>query len=458
LALDILIVDDEADIREILSDILVDAGYTARLASDGFEALDLIHARQPNLVILDVWLGNSERDGLKILDLIKSDYPYVPVVMISGHGTVEMAVSSIKKGAYDFVEKPFQTERLLFVIERALEAARLKRENCDLQIKAGISTPLIGSSPCINHLKAQVEKISQFNSRVFISSSPGFDQEALARDIHKKSTRHKNPFINVNIEALNPQYIESELFGLELSDNGKKTGLLERAHNGTLFIENLTHLTINVQTKLVKFLHEKKFYRVSGKNPVEVDVRFIAGAYESVETAIAEKRLREDLYYRLSVNHLQIPSLSERIGDIQILAEHYIEQASKTHNKPIRKLTQDVIALLQSYPWPGDLQQLKNIADYLVVMSRGNPRDPITKENLPPEIRAGNSFLNHWQKKTADIVVLPLREARDAFEREYILAQVKRFSGNISQTARFIGMERSALHRKMRALGLTGAG
>lgn len=457
MSLDILIVDDEADIRSIISDILRDEGYGTRLAADGFEALDLIHARQPSLVILDVWLGNSDRDGLKILELIKKDYPYVPVIMISGHGTVEMAVSAIKKGAYDFIEKPFQMDRLLLVVDRAIESAALKRENATLKMKAGISSPLIGSSPAINQLRNQVEKLTNSHGRIFISSPIGFDQESLARDLHQRSSRSQQPFIVFNVAVFNPQYVEAELLGLELSDNGKKIGLLERAHTGTLFIENITELSPALQTKFIRILHESSFYRVSGKAPISVDVRFLTGSYECIDKAVAEKRFREDLFYRLSVTHLKIPPLCERISDIQNLAEHYIEDAAKKHNRPIKKLSPDAIALLQSYPWPGDLQQLKNIIEHMVIMARGSLRDAIGKEDLPPEIRAGNTFLNHWQKKTADIVILPLKEARDAFEREYILTQVKRFAGNISQTARFIGMERSALHRKMRALGLTGS-
>lgn len=458
MALDILIIDDEAGIRTILSDVLTDFGYHTRTAATEFDAMDLIYAREPNLIILDVWLGTGDQDGIHVLEKIKQKSPNVPIIMISGHATIEVAVLAIKNGAYDFIEKPFQTNRLIHMVARALESSALKRENENLKIKAGIGTPLIGTSGAITQLITQVEKAITTNSRVFISSPSGFDQEELAFHIHKNSSRSKYPFIKINIDSIGEQYVQSELFGIEIynqEDNEKKIGALERAHMGTIFIENFSHLTPSMQSKFIKFLHEKQFFRVSGDHAIKVDVRIIAGTYDNMSEKIEHEQFREDLYYRMNVCSLTIPPLGERICDIEPLAEYYMEKLAKKHNMPNRKLNSDVIALFQAYTWPGDLKQLKNIIEYLIIMGDSNIKEPITKEKLPSEIRAGNVFLNHWQKKTADIIVLPLKKARDVFEKEYIAAQVKRFSGNISKTARFIGMERSALHRKMRTLGLT---
>lgn len=453
MAYDILIIDDEEDIRHLVSGILADEGYQTRCAQNGVEGLELIKKRQPSLVVLDVWLGDSERDGIKVLEFIKKDYPYVPVIMISGHSTIETAVSAIKKGAYDFIEKPFQTDRLLLVIQRAIESSFLKRENDQLRIKARMSPPLVGGS--LMSMRQMFEKVCTTNGRLFISSTLGYDQESLAREIHQSSKRSLLPFIAVNCENLNPQYLEAEFFGVELeSDGSRRLGFLEKAHTGTLFLENITRLPLNFQAKLVKVLHEQAFVRVSGTHSTEIDVRFMAGSYDDIQAYIADGRLREDLFYRLSVTHFQIPPLSERVSDIPELMEYYIEQSCKAHGRLPRRLSAEATALLQSYPWPGDAQQLRNVAEWIVIMNPADYRVPVGTEDLPPEILSGNAFLNEWQRKATDIVVLPLKEAREVFEREYLLTQVNRFSGNISQTARFIGMERSALHRKLRALGI----
>ncbi len=455
---DILIVDDEADIRELISGILSDEGYSTRAASDGLSALEMIKSRQPNLVILDVWLGDSERDGLKILDIIKRDHPYVPVIMISGHGTIETAVTAIKKGAYDFIEKPFQTERLLVVIERAIESARLRRENDELKVKAKISTCFVGSSPTIQQLRQTVEKIAPTNGRIFISGSIGADKEALAREIHSRSKRAGTPFVAINCGSYHPQQLEAELFGTEIFglsvDTPRKIGLLEKAHTGTVYLDEITQLPLPVQGKIVKVLQEQAFYRIGSSQKIEIDIRFLAGTSDDIMGMISEGNFREDLYYRLSVSHIRMPSLIERIVDIPILVEHYMEQSAAANGAMSRTFSQEALVMLQSYTWPGDLQQLRNVIDWLLIMTKGDPKEPIHISQLPSEIINGNTFSSSWNQKTADIVVLPLREAREAFEREYLLTQVQRFAGNISQTARFIGMERSALHRKLRALGV----
>jgi len=458
MAQDILVVDDEADIRDLISGILSDEGYATRTASDGVAALDMIKARQPNLVVLDVWLGDSERDGLKILDIIKRDHPYVPVVMISGHGTIETAVSAIKKGAYDFIEKPFQAERLLMVIDRAIESSRLKRENDELKIKARVNICLVGNSSPIQQLRQTIEKVAATTGRVFISGPGGSEKEALAREIHTRSKRASGPFISINCGAYHPQQLEAELFGTEIfglsSDTPRKIGLLEKSHTGTIFLDEITQIPLPVQSKIVKVLQEQAFFRLGSDQKIEIDTRFLAGTSDDIQKMIQAGDFREDLFYRLSVSSLSLPPLKDRVTDIPLLAQHFMEKAAAAQGVMPRSFSQEALVMLQSYTWPGDLQQLKNVVDWLLIMAGGDSREPIQSSQLPSEIVQGNNFANSWQQKSADIVVLPLREAREAFEREYLLTQVQRFAGNISQTARFIGMERSALHRKLRALGV----
>lgn len=454
---DVLIVDDEADIREIVSGILQDEHYTTRVAEDGITAIELIKQLQPSLVILDVWLGDGERDGLKILDIIKRDHPYVPVIMISGHSTIETAVSAIKKGAYDFIEKPFQTERLLLVVKRAIESSRLKRENDELRIKARV-TPitLIGQSPIAQQLRQSIEKLAATNSRVFITGAPGSGKESIAREIHQQSKRADTTFFVVNCGSMHPHKLEADLFGTEIVNQDptqpRKIGILEKAHGGTVYFDEITQLPLPFQTRLVKVLHEQAFQRVGGTSKINIDVRFIAGSGDNVQEMILQGNFREDLYYRLCVGQVHLPKLSERIADIPAIAQKLMEDAAAASGLKARQFTEEALVLMQSYMWPGDLTQLRNVIDWLLIMSGSEGGNPILSNHLPHEILSGNTFSSTWQAKSADIVVLPLREAREAFEREYLIAQVNRFSGNISQTARFIGMERSALHRKLRAL------
>jgi two-component system nitrogen regulation response regulator NtrX len=455
---DVLIVDDEADIRQLVSGILGDEGYATRVAQDGIEALEHIKKRQPNLVVLDVWLGNSEHDGLKILDMIRRDHPFVPVIMISGHGTIETAVTAIKKGAYDFIEKPFQVERLLMVVERAIESARLKRENAELKIRARLTSGLIGSTPAMQHIRQMVERAAPTQSRMFISGPAGSGKESIAREIHNRSKRADAPFVVARCGDIHPTQLEAELFGADIidlsPDTPRKIGLVERAHNGTLYFDEITQIPLPVQNKLVRLLQEQTFTRVGGHTKIDVDVRFIGGASENIHQLIEDGHFREDLFYRLSVTHIQIPPLRERVVDLPQILEHFMAEACAAQGTSPRSFSPEALALMQGYNWPGDVLQLRNVIDWVLLMSPKEARGPITKDELPKEIINGNSFINNWQNKSAEIVVMPLREARETFEREYLLAQVGRFSGNISQTARFIGMERSALHRKLRALGM----
>jgi two-component system nitrogen regulation response regulator NtrX len=454
---DILIVDDEPDIRDIVSGILVDEGYSARSAPDGVVAIEMIKKRQPSLVILDVWLGDGERDGLKILDIIKRDHPYVPVIMISGHSTIETAVSAIKKGAYDFVEKPFQTERLLMVIQRAIESSKLKRENDELRVKARVTpTGLLGTSPAIQAIRQTIEKSGQANSRLFISGPIGSGKEAIAREIHRLSKRADAPFMVVNCGASHPNKLEADLFGTEIVNHDpsqpRKIGILERAHLGTVYFDEITQLPLPLQTRLIKTLQDQTFVRIGGSEEISIDVRFIAGSSDNVQEMIQQGNFREDLYYRLNIGHITLPPLSERASDIPLIAQRLMEDAAAAAGVSPRPFAEDALVLLQSYAWPGDVTQLRNVIDWLLIMAGLESRNPVLASHLPSEIISGNAFTTTWQTNTADIVVLPLREAREAFERDYLIAQVNRFSGNISQTARFIGMERSALHRKLRAL------
>jgi two-component system nitrogen regulation response regulator NtrX len=451
---DILIVDDEADIRDLVAGILSDEGYGTRLAKDGTEALAAIKFRQPNLVILDVWLGDGERDGIRILEMIKRDHPHVPVIMMSGHGTIETAVSAIKRGAYDFIEKPFEADRMLLVIGRALEAAKLRRENEELKVKAG-SIELVGSSTAISHLRQTIEKVAGSNSRIFIGGASGSGKEVVARLIHQNSKRANLPFTYVNCSTIHPDHIEAELFGTEIMGMDeslpRKIGLIERAHGGTLYLNEVMDLPLPVQAKLIRVLQEGGFCRLGDNQKIEVDVRIISATSKCVAEEIREGRFRQDLYDRLSVIPIEIPPLTERLTDIPELVQHFMRQGSQSHGRAFRNVAPEALIMMQSYSWPGNVRQLKNVVEWILLMSPGDHRDPVTCAMLPPEIR---SDVKMPSVGNPSIVVMPLREAREAFEREYLLAQVNRFGGNISKTARFIGMERSALHRKLRALGV----
>jgi two-component system nitrogen regulation response regulator NtrX len=407
-------------------------------------------------VILDVWLGDSDRDGLKILDLIKRDHPYVPVIMISGHGTIETAVSAIKKGAYDFIEKPFQMERLLILVQRAIESSMLKMENESLRKKAGPSLALYGQTSIITSLKNNLEKTAPTNSRIFFKGPVGSEKESIAKFIHDHSKRAKAPFHTFNCSTIHPQFIEAELFGTEITglsiDQPRKIGVVEQCHTGTLYIEHIDEMPLPIQAKLLKVLQENAFQRVGSPDKITVDIRFIAGS-SKIDQALLDGNFREDLFYRLAVSIFDIPGLKDRVVDIPYLVKHLMEDQAATHGVAVRKFSEDALAILQSYGWPGNLKQLKNTIEWVLINADSSNKEAVVIQELPADIVNNNNVAAAWNK-SAEIVVLPLREAREAFERDYLVAQVNRFGGNISQTARFIGMERSALHRKLRALGV----
>lgn len=456
---DILIVDDEADIRLLISGILSDEGYGCRDAADADAALEALRARQPSLVVLDVWLQGSRLDGLELLDLIKADYPNLPVVMISGHGNIEMAVNAIKDGAYDFIEKPFKADRLLLLIQRAIEAARLRRENAELKLRVRGEAELIGRSSAVSQLQQQIERVAPTGSRVLITGPAGVGKEVVARQLHTLSRRADGPFVALNCAAMNPDRLEIELFGVDdgvdVSDGPRKIGTLELAHGGTLLLDEVADMPLATQGKIVRVLQDQTFIRVGGATPVEVDVRVIASTNRDLPIEIKEGRFREDLFYRLNVVPIRIPPLAERRDDIAELAHCFMEQAAESQGLPKRVLGDDAIAALQSYDWPGNVRQLRNVVDWLLIMAPGDPGTPIRAEMLPPEIGAIAPAVLRWDKGS-EIMGLPLREAREVFEREYLMAQVTRFGGNISRTAEFVEMERSALHRKLKSLGVNG--
>jgi two-component system nitrogen regulation response regulator NtrX len=460
MAHDILVVDDEADIRLLIRGILEDEGYKTREAGDADGAIAALRARQPSLAILDVWLQGSRMDGLELLDEVKRDFPTLPVLMISGHGNIEMAVTAIKNGAYDFIEKPFKADRLLLMVERAIEAARLKRENAELRLRAGAEVELIGSSSAVHQLRQQVERVAPTGSRVLISGPAGVGKEVVARLLHSLSRRREGPFVALNCAAMHPDRLEEELFGTEKgfdgADGPRKVGTLEQAHGGTLLLDEVADMPIATQGKIVRALQEQTFLRVGGATQVEVDVRVIASSNRDLPTEIKEGRFREDLFYRLSVVPIRIPPLVERREDIPLLARHFMARSAEAQGLPPRIIGEDAMAALQSYTWPGNVRQLRNVVDWLLIMASGEIAAPIRADMLPPEIGAIAPAVLKWDK-ASEIMGLPLRDAREVFEREYLLAQVTRFDGNISRTAEFVGMERSALHRKLKSLGVHGS-
>ncbi|MDA8230120.1 MAG: sigma-54 dependent transcriptional regulator [Magnetospirillum sp.] len=454
---DILIVDDEVDIRALIAGILEDEGYTTREAGSSDAAIEAMRGRRPSLVILDIWLQGSSLDGLGVLEAFKHDHPEVPVVMISGHGTIETAVQAIKQGAYDFIEKPFKADRLLLVVERAIEAARLRRENQELRLRSGAIGDLVGGSPIVTQIRQVIEKAAPSNSRVLITGPAGSGKEVAARLIHARSRRTEGPFVVLNCAALRPDRVEIEMFGIENGADGpaspRKIGTFEQAHGGTMLLDEVADMPLETQGKIVRVLQEQTFERVGGGKRVEVDVRVIATTNRDLQAEIAAGRFREDLYYRLNVVPVRVPSLRERREDIPALTRHFMRLAAQAAGVQPRVLAEDALAALQAYDWPGNVRQLRNVADWLLIMAPGDARDPIRADMLPTEIGAITPAVLRWEK-SSEIMTLPLREARELFEREYLLAQINRFAGNISRTATFVGMERSALHRKLKLLGV----
>jgi len=457
MAHDILIVDDEADIRMLIAGVLRDEGYATREAADSDETAAALRARQPSLVILDIWLQGSELDGIAILKQLRGEMPSVPVLMISGHGTIETAVEAIKMGAYDFIEKPFKSDRLLLMVARAIEAAQLRRDNEELLLRAGGDIDLVGASSAINQLRQQIERVAPTGSRVLITGAPGSGKEVVGRLLHLRSRRSKGPFVAVNCATMRPEWLEIELFGSESGSDGapRKIGTFERAHGGTLFLDEVADMPVETQGKIVRVLQEQTFERVGGSSRVEVDVRVVASSNRELAGEIAAGRFREDLFYRLSVVPIRVPALRERREDIPLLARHFMGRASEAARLQPREFGEDSMAALQAYSWPGNVRQLRNVIDWLLIMAPGDAREPVRADMLPNEITAIAPTVVKWDKGS-EIMTLPLRDAREVFEREYLLAQVTRFGGNISRTAAFVGMERSALHRKLKSLGVFG--
>jgi two-component system nitrogen regulation response regulator NtrX len=453
MASDILIVDDEADIRELVAGILQDEGYLARTARDSDDALAAIAARRPNLVFLDIWLQGSRLDGLQVLDAIKRENPEVPVVMISGHGNIETAVAAIKRGAYDFIEKPFKADRLVLVADRALETSRLKREVKAL--KQLTPSTLVGHSPSINQLRQTVDKVAPTNSRVLIVGPPGAGKELTARAIHGQSARAEGPFVVINAAAMTPERMEVEMFGVEQTDGAgeRKIGALEEAHGGTLFIDEIADMPRETQNKILRVLVDQTFQRVGGGNKVSVDVRIISSTGRNIEAEIAAGRFRDDLYHRMSVVPIRVPALAERREDIADLVYYFMDQISQSSGLSKRIIGEDALAVLQSHDWPGNVRQLRNNVERLLILASGDADSVVTASMLPPDV--GSMVPNMPNGNGGEhLMGLPLREAREVFEREYLVAQISRFGGNISRTAEFVGMERSALHRKLKALGI----
>jgi two-component system nitrogen regulation response regulator NtrX len=454
---DILIVDDEPAVREAIAAILGDEGYGVRQAADGPAALAEIEARPPSLVLLDIWLEGSRLDGLQVLDQIRRMTAEVPVIVISGHGTIETAVTAIKKGAYDFLEKPFNADRLLVLIERAREAARLKRENAELKLKLGDDRELIGRSPAIQQVRNAIQRVALTGSRVLITGPPGVGKEIAARLIHTSSRRAEAPFVVINAATMAPERMEVELFGCEPgflgADRPRQLGTFERAHGGTLLLDEVADMPLETQGKILRVLQEQSFLRLGGQRRIEVDVRVIAASNRDLQGEIAGGRFREDLYYRLNVVPIRVPPLSERRADIPMLAEYFMARAAEIAGLPARRLSPEAVALLQSADWPGNVRQLRNVLEWLLIMAPGDPKAEISVDSLPPEfVEAATAGFG--AAANGELMVLPIREAREHFERAYLQAQLERFSGNISRTASFVGMERSALHRKLKSLAI----
>src|ERR1700680_1692183 len=450
---DILIVDDEADIRELVSGILQDEGFITRSARDSDDALAHVASRRPNLVFLDIWLQGSRLDGLQLLDAMKAQHQELPIVMISGHGNIETAVAAIKRGAYDFIEKPFKADRLVLVADRALETSRLKREVKAL--KQLTPSTLVGHSPSINQLRQTVDKVAPTNSRILIVGPPGAGKELTARAIHGQSARAEGPFVVINAAAMTSERMEVEMFGVEQADgtHERKVGALEEAHGGTLFIDEIPDMPRETQNKILRVLVDQTFQRVGGSNKISVDVRIISSTGRNIEAEIAAGRFRDDLYHRMSVVPIRVPALSERREDIADLVHYFMEQISQSTGLSRRIIGEDALAVLQSHDWPGNVRQLRHNVERLMILAGGDPGAVITASMLPQDV---GSMIPAMPKRSGGehLMRLALREAREVFEREYLLAQINRFGGNISRTAEFVGMERSALHRKLKALGI----
>ncbi len=465
---EILIVDDEADIRTLIKGILEDEGYTTRVAANSTKAYEAVREKMPSLVILDIWLQGSEHDGLEILKTLKAQNPYLPVLMISGHGSIETAVSTIKQGAYDFIEKPFKSDRLLLMIQRALEAAALRQENDSLKKKVESGRDLIGKSPSFQNLQQALKRVAPTNSRVLLTGEAGTGKDVVARFIHANSLRASRPYLVLNCATLLPERLEVELFGAEAGISGDQpyTGVLERANGGTLLLDEVADMPLETQGKIVRVLQSQSFSRVGGNKALDVDVRIMASTNRNLEREIEEGNFRQDLFYRLNVVPIAMPNLKSRALDIPVLVDYFSNQIAQAAGMPKPQFSESALSALQSYEWPGNIRQLKNVIEWVMIMNTLPAGSAYEAEHLPVEIlgksgaarseMAGRSEAGASSASSvsmpSDVMALPLREARELFERDYLQTQINRFSGNISKTAQFIGMERSALHRKLKSL------
>jgi two-component system nitrogen regulation response regulator NtrX len=446
----ILIVDDEKDIRELIGDILRDEGYTVRLAGNSDACMAEINAEPPALMILDIWLKDSRMDGIDILKTVRRSNPDVPVVIISGHGNIEIAVAAIKQGAYDFIEKPFNIDQLMVVVSRAMETSRLRRENSDLRRRDVTSSEMLGNSPAFKALKAQLEKVTKSNGRVMLTGPAGAGKEMAARFIHAQSNRSLAPFVSVSSATIEPDRMEEVLFGRESSDRGIEQGLLEQAHGGIVYFDEVADMPLGTQSKILRVLVEQQFARSGGTDKVRVDLRVISSTTRDLKAEIAAGRFRQELYDRLNVVPIAVPGLEDRREDIPELARHFIDVLHRGQGLPQRDLTSEAEAMLQTMQWPGNVRQLRNVIERVLILGEGS--GPIEARELP-----GRDDTDGGEGRIVlggALATLPLREARELFEREYLLTQINRFGGNISRTASFVGMERSALHRKLKSLGV----
>ncbi|HWI85176.1 MAG TPA: sigma-54 dependent transcriptional regulator [Sphingomonas sp.] len=451
--LDILVVDDEADIRELVSGVLEDEGYHPRSASDADSTLAALAERRPSLVLLDVWLQGSRLDGLQLLGEIKRRDPTLPVIVFSGHGNIDTAVAAVRQGAVDFIEKPFESSRLLHLVARATETDRLRRENETLRAQVGQEDELTGSSHAINHVRATLKRVAGTGSRVLIAGPAGAGKEVAARLLHNWSPRQRAPFIVVSAARMTPDRVEEELFGAEDGNELIRTGLLEQAHGGTLFLDEIADMPMSAQAKILRVLTDQSFTRVGGTRVVKVDVRVVSATARDLTAEIAAGRFREDLYYRLNVVPVVLPPLEQRREDVPTLAIHFAARYAAERRVPTPELSAEAAAALQAYDWPGNVRQLRNVIERTIIMAPGDRIGRIDADMLPPELLSGQAEIVPGNAARS-IMGTPLREARETFEREYLRVQIRRFSGNISRTATFIGMERSALHRKLKSLGL----
>ena len=454
----ILVIDDEADICSLISDILKDEGYDCRTARGSRQAFEHMAHKLPSAIVLDIWLESSELDGLGILEIVKERYPDIPVVVISGHANIETAVSSIRLGAYDFIEKPFKAERLVQLLRRAIEATRLRHENLQFKSRYAPEDELQGSSPAVLQLCQAIERVAPTNSRVFITGGAGVGKQIAARMIHDQSNRRFAPFMVCQATSSRPEQLAATLFGLEeggiIAGLPHSIGLFEKANGGTVFIDEVAALSMPVQQTLLRILQDQMVTRIGGKTPLDVDVRVLAATRHDPVELMAKGLLKEELFYRLNVVPLKVPPLRERREDIPLLTKQFLAHFANTAGMPRLRLSDDAVAAMQAYEWPGNIRELRNVAEWMLIQASLENRDVITADHLPKEV-VSTSPAGLSPVGNADVMSVPLKQAREMFEREYLTAQINRFGGNISRTSAFVGMERSALHRKLKSLNVT---